>query len=260
MAPKKTATAIVKWDEKFAAYAKQSTQQVANVGGGTNVKFGRNKIEVGGLPVKGGKLECIILGSCAMNTWYKKDYDANDIQPPECYAFAEEVGDEDMKPHEQCGSPQSEECAPCEHNQFGSAKTGRGKACNNNVRLGLLVASDVEDGDSAAKAEMATAKVSPTNVKHWGAYVKLLESEYQRPPWAVVTEIQSFDDDKTQIRLEFRMVELIEDNDTIEKLEARFLKIQNLLQVPFPKPTEKTAPAKKAAPAKSTKFAGKAKR
>ena len=254
-------TSMTVWEQKFSGYAKESAEQVKNVGGGVGVKFKRGSIEVGGLPVKGGALECIVVGSCAMNTWYADAYDPENAQPPDCYAFALVQGDADMVPHDDASNKQSEQCADCPQNQFGTANIGRGKACGNNVRLGLLLSADVESGDDVKRAEMATAKVSPTNVKHWASYVKQLKDEDGRPPWAVVTEITSHDDDKTQIRLEFKKVENIDDPDVLEALEARYKKVQDVLQQPFGPPVERTAAPKgrgrQAAPStgKSNKFA-----
>ncbi len=244
-ANKSQTTALVPWSEKFAKYAKETKEQVKNIGtGGVGVKFGRGSITIGDTPVKGGKLECVIIGSCALNKWYETDYDPTDKQPPDCYAFSVIADDPDMAPHAAAAHKQSDKCADCEKNQFGTAKTGRGKACNNTIRLGLLTAKDAEDADGVASAELATAGVSPTNLGHYKTYTDMLEEEYGRPPWAVVTEIASYDDPKTQIRLEFRMVELIEDDSVLQALEKRFLKIQDLLQKPFAAPTERPVPAK----------------
>lgn len=254
MASKKT-TAIVPWDQKFAKYAKEQKEQVKNIGsGGVGVKFGRGSITVGGSTVPGGKLECVILGSCALNAWYDADYDPNDVQPPDCYAFSIVSDDPEMAPHEQATNKQSDLCADCEKNVFGSAKTGRGKACGNNIRLGLVTAKDAEDANAISTAELATAKVSPTNLKNFAGYLKAIEEEHGRPLWAVVTEISSHDDPKTQIRLEFKLVELIEDNDVLEALEKRFLKIQDVLQTPYAAPTERPKPVARG----KQKFAGKA--
>ncbi len=253
---KKGSTAIVPWDQKFAQYAKESKEQVKNVGtGGVGVKFGRGSIAVGGTTVPGGKLECVIVASCALNAWYASDYDPNEAAPPDCYAFANVVGAEDMAPHEQAPDKQCATCIECEKNQFGSAKTGRGKACNNTVRLGLLLAKDCEGGEDAASAELATAKVSPTNTKHWAGYVKMLADDHGRPPWAVITEVSSHDDPKTQIRLEFKMVELIEDDAVLAALEARVAKTQEALQEPFQAAAERPKPV-----AKNAKFAGRERR
>ena len=254
-------TSMTVWEQKFSGYAKESAEQVKNVGGGVGVKFGRGEILVGGLPVKDGALECIVIGSCALNTWYAEAYDPDNAQPPDCYAFALVQGDAEMAPHEDAADKQSEQCADCPQNQFGTANIGRGKACGNNVRLGLILSSDVESGNDAKSAEMATARVSPTNVKHWASYVKMLKEEHGRPPWAVVTEITSVNDAKTQIKLGFKLVETIDDPDVLEVLEARYQKVQDVLQQPFGPPVERTAAPKgrgaKPTTGKSSKFAAK---
>lgn len=247
--------ALVPWKEKFAGYAKDTRKQVENVGGGVGIKFGRGSIQVGGIPVKGGKLECVIIGSCALNAWFEDDYNKDDVQPPDCYAFAINVGDEDMKPHEKAESPQHEDCAGCPQNQFGTAKTGKGKACSNRVRIGAIAAKDAKDADTVVSAQLAIGSVSPTNLKHWAAYVKLLDEMDGGPrqPWNVVTEIQSFDDQDTQIRLEFRLVETIDDGDILTALEKRYNKVQDALQVPYGPKIER---AKGPAAGGSRKFAG----
>jgi hypothetical protein len=238
----KKSTALVPWKEKFASYAQDDKDQVASIGGGTSVKFGRGTITVGGLPIK-GPLECIIIGSCALNAWWEADFDKDDIQPPDCYAIALKVGDAEMAPHPECTSPQSELCKNCEKNQFGTAKTGRGKACANRVRLGIITSKDAEDSDNIATAELGIGSVSPANLTRWGAYVKSLQDLEGgvRPTWAVVTEITSSDDPDIQIRLDFRLVETIDDSDVLAELEKRVGKVQEELQKPYAPRTEKAA-------------------
>ncbi len=259
MAPKKQAaksTAIVPWDKKFAPYAKAAVEQEKSIGGGgLGVKFGPGTITVAGGTLPGGRLECVVLGSCFENAWYGgKPYDSDDPQPPECYAFGEVA--EDMAPKDDVTDKQSDTCAACPHNVFGSAETGRGKACGNKKRLALVTRKDIEDAASISTAELATAKVSPTNLKAWAGYVRALAEEHGRPPWAVVTEISSHADPKTQIRLEFKLVELIEDDATLTALEKRFLKIQDVLQTPYGPPIERpVAQPKRGTAGKSAKFA-----
>ena len=272
MAPKKTAakksSALVPWDEKFAGLAKEGAKQVATLGAvGASVKFGRGTISVGGSALKDGRLECVVLGTCALNALYTEEYDADNPTPPDCYGFAlvplgrnnEDANDPPFAPHEQVEDKQADTCAECPHKAWGTAKRGRGKACSGNIRLALLTAKDIEDPEDIANAEVGVGKISTTNQDAWGEYVKMLLDEHGRPPWGVVTEISSHDDPKTQIRLEFHMVELINDPDTLEALEKRVApdKVQELLQRPFQAATE--SPAKKPAKAvgKSTKFAAR---
>jgi len=268
-------TALVPWDEKFAAYAKQSTEQVKDVGVyGSSISFGHNSITVDGVEIK-GPIECVILGSTPHNRWYDGVYDAKNKVPPDCYAFAapnpDEPGttvagtDPSVKPYFTVVNKQSPQCngtddsAPCPKNIMGTATVGKGKACSNTIRLGLLVAADLEDSDTTKAAELRLAHVSPTNTRYFAEYVKMLgdaDGDYRRPPWAVITEITSHDDKKTQIRLEFKYVDSITDNDTLVELEKRFLKIQSVLQTPYSATATKDAAPAKSNAGKSGKFVG----
>lgn len=253
-APAKS-TAMVKWDEKFAKYAKDQKAQVANINaGGIGISFNPGIINVGGVSV-GNKLEVIILGFCAHNKFYKEKYNSSEKTPPDCYAFSMIYDDPDMKPHASSADKQADSCAECEHNEFGSAENGRGKACGNALRLGVLLSKDIEDSDSIAGLDIATAGVSPTNSKYYKAYTESLEEEHQRPVWAAITEITSNPDPTTQIRLEFKLVELIEDVEVIEALEKRFLKVQDTLQQPYSAAIDKPAPAGRGG-RNTSKFAG----
>jgi hypothetical protein len=262
MATKKAAAnsnALVKWDEKFSKYAKEQKAQVANItAGGIGVSFSPGVINVGGAPV-GNKLEAIIIGSCAHNKYYKEKYNPSEKTPPDCYAFSLIVDDPDMKPHAASADKQAEGCAECDFNVFGSAENGRGKACANTLRLGLLLSKDVDDAASALANDLATAGVSPTNAKYYKSYTDGLEEEHGRPVWAAVTEITCHPDPKTQIRLEFKLVELIEDVSIIEALEKRYLKVQDVLQQPYAAPTDRpAAPPVRGRGGASAKFVGKA--
>lgn len=261
MATKKVAaksTALVKWDEKFAKYAKDQKAQVANINaGGVGISFGPGIINVGGAGV-GNKLEVIVLGFCAHNKFYKTKYNSSEKTPPDCYSFSIIFDDKEAKPHEASTEPQADSCGECDNNVFGSAENGKGKACANALRLGILLSKDVDDAASVLSAEIATANVSPTNGKYYKAYTETLEEEHSRPVWAAVTEITSHPDPNTQIRLEFKLVELIENVEIIEALEKRFLKVQDTLQQPYSAAIDKPAPAARGGRNNTAKFAGKA--
>jgi hypothetical protein len=265
MAIKKTAgksKALVPWSEKFANYAKAGKEQVKKAGGGgASIKFGRGSIQVSGATVPGGKLKCVILGSCAHNRYFAKDFDKDDIQPPDCYAYAIEYNDPEMAPHPEALSKQAELCADCENFQFGTAKTGRGKACAQGMRIGALVATDCVDAEDIPRAEMATGFLSPTNVKHWKGYVDMLADEEGLPTWAVVTEITTFDDPDTQIRVEFALHEKIEDDAILTEIEKRadVEKLQSGLQVPYGPKIERQVRPKGKAVGVGKKFAANVK-
>jgi hypothetical protein len=261
MATKKKAasstTTLALWQEKFMASAKAGAEQLKNIGGGgTGIKFGHGTIQVGDAVKKDGKIEVIIVGYTGHNRWFKGKYDPSETTPPDCYAFSAILGDEAMAPHPAASDKQSTLCIDCPKNAWGSADTGRGKACANTVRLGCLLASDIDEAKDVAGAELATAGVSPTNLAKFKSYVNELADRAAsdggpRPTWGVITQIQSFHDDKTQIRLEFTLVSDIEDAAILEALEKRLNKVQDTLQQPYQATAEKVkAGARK-------KFAGK---
>ena len=255
MATKKTpSTALVPWEKQFAAAAKAAVEQESTIGGGgQSVKFGAGgTITVAGAQVPGNKLACVVLGACFAYGWYDAAYDPDDPQPPACYAFGE--AEKQMAPHPECSQPQSEVCADCLKNQFGTAAVGRGKECGNNKRLALVTANDAQDLDALATVELAMARISPTNLKGWAGYVRAIAEEHGRPPWGVVTEIAGFPDQKNQYRLEFRMVETINDPATFKVLQKRVEKVQEFLQQPYGPPVERPAKGKKQV-GKSAKFA-----
>jgi hypothetical protein len=258
MATKKAAkksTSLVKWDEKFAQYAKAGKEQIQSIGGtGLSISFGRGFIKVGDREIKSGKLNVVIIGYCAVNRFYKEAWDPNTKTPPDCYAFALAANDPDMAPHASVVRKESARCADCPQNAFGTASVGNGKACTNNIRLGMLTEDSIEDADLISAAELGVGHVSPTNLKRWKKYVDDIEEEHHRPVWAVVTEITSENDPKTQIKVSFKMVSLIDDQDAIDALEKRYLKIQEVLQVPYAAAQEKVV---KPVAGKSAKFAGK---
>jgi hypothetical protein len=255
MAVKKNA--LVKWDQEFAAHAKAAVEQEASIGGGgQSVKFGAGgTITVAGSQLPGNRLACVILGSCFENAWYDVPYDPDDPQPPTCWAFGEDP--KEMAPHEECQQAQSEACAGCPKNEFGTASVGRGKECGNRKRLALITAKDAQDTELIGTVELALAKLPPTALKVWAGYVRALADEQGRPPWAVVTEIAGYPDSKSQYRLEFHLVEVIDNSDTLTALKARVGKVQEFLQRPYGPPVERDAKRKKSPVGKTKKFGAK---
>jgi hypothetical protein len=260
-ASKKTETkALTKWDEKFAKYAAESQEQVKGLtGGGPQVKFRAGSIEVAGGTVPNNRLECVVMATGLLNAWYKDEYDPDNPVPPDCYALAEKDKNS-MKPHPDSPMPQCSSCSECAKNEFGSAPRGRGKACGNKVRLALLLASDLDDAAAASAAEFAMATCSPTNVKAWAGYVSAIADEHGRPPWAVVTAVSSHPDSKTQIRLEFKLASLIEDDELLEVLEKRLGKAQEFTLQPFAPMQAADNKNGKPKAGGSKKFAGKGSR
>lgn len=261
-------TAIVKWDTKFAKYAKEGKSQTKDLAQdfAASVKFGRNSISVNGEQLKQNTLDIIILNNCAVNTYYEAEWDTETKAPPDCFAIGTYSRDEDdlpvlnpMVPHSVVRHKQAETCDACPQNEFGSAIRGKGKACGNRLRIAVKLAKDAAEDPKTA--EVATALLSPTNVGRFTKYQNSVLDEYGRPLWAVVTQVSSYDDPKTQVRVEFKMVELIEDDALLTQLEKDYAGTLPLLQQPYQAVSdEQRSKTKEKAPAKKTaagsKFAG----
>lgn len=186
-AAKKTGGALVKWDEALAAKAKAAQRVAAAVsgGGGNFLSFKGGRLSYQDHQVKDGMLDVIVISAVAENNWYDGPYNPKVPQSPACYAFGRPDGDDDdMAPHKavfEAGNNQSDKCKGCEHNEWGSAEKGRGKACKNVVRLAMLVADVMDAADPAeaiSKAEVVYAKLPVTSGKNWAGYVNSLGSKH----------------------------------------------------------------------------------
>lgn len=157
---------------ELTALQKRIQDELAGIRGTVAAPSGRNistKGKVFSLPdgtSSQGPLNCVILDHRNFNRYFTEAYNPQAPKPPQCFAIAKEI--RDLAPHEEAVSPQAETCAECAMNKFGSAPTGKGKACRNTVRLAVAPA------DAADDAEPMILTVSPTGLKSWNALVNNL--------------------------------------------------------------------------------------
>lgn len=229
-AAKKPGTAVAKWDEALAARAKIAQKAEASVSTGEWISVKGGQLTFKGNVCPGNKLDAVILASRLENQWYEGDYDANSPQSPSCYAFG--TDEETMVPHEKSPNKQSDSCATCPHNEYGSADKGRGKACKNVRRVSLIPASALDDPGAIPDEQAAYLKVPVTSVKGWAGFVQGL-SQLNRPPLAFVTEISTTPDAQTQFKVNFRAKESIEDGETIGALLTRADKAEGAIEFPY---------------------------
>lgn len=130
-------------------------------------------------------LEAIVLDFVSMNAYYDKPYAPGKIDPPVCFAIGLEPGA--LVPSPNSPEVQSETCASCWANQFGSHPNPnrKGKACTNNKLLALL------PPDADANTTIQVLKVPTTSIKNFDGYVGSVARAFQRPVRAVITEITS---------------------------------------------------------------------
>ena len=124
-----------------------------------------------------GPLTCVILDWVTANVWFEGIYNPKDIKPPSCFAVGRVVSE--LAPSENSPKKQHDTCKGCPQNEWGSANTGKGKACKNTRRL-LIVPVDADENTMPWVID-----VSPTGLKHFDKYVGTLADNGKHPIEAV---------------------------------------------------------------------------
>lgn len=238
MATKKTAAkkapgkALIPFEERLRQQAQVATAIEENVGsGGQMIGTRGGRLSFGGAEVPGNKMNVVIIDHVLENHLYEGRFDPETPQSPICFAFGR--SENDMAPHENSAEPQHDACKGCPMNEWGSADTGSGKACKNVRRLALITEDQLDDVGSA---QVAYLKVPVTSVKGWAGYVRQLSNTLERPPMGVVTEISLVPDPKSQFKMQFKLVEPIEDGDVLEALFEKQDVVSTEITFPYAPP------------------------
>lgn len=240
---------IVSYEDKLREFAdeyadlEKSMSQFITTRGGV-LAFGEDELP-------GNQLVCVVLDFVRENAYYIDEFDPEVMVPPTCFAFGRSK--EDMAPDEMSDhpwfEPQNEQCLGCEYAEFGSAPRGRGKACGERRRLALIPAGYVEkEGrgwgyslfdkkEDFQKSEIAFLKLPPTSVKNWQNFVRHVAKQHSMPPFGVITHISIEADPKTQYKICFDMLELL-DRDLYETILARHEEAEEVIAMPYPPPDE----------------------
>jgi hypothetical protein len=240
---KKQSAALVNWDEKLAGYAQEASDSEQALG--SFISFKSGQLTVAGQPVKGNEADVIVLDSIYENKMYQGKFDSENKAPPVCYAFARTQ--ESLKPHEKSFDKKHEQCAGCPYNEFGTADTGKGKACKNTRRLGVLAIGNAETTETIKNREVFFAELPVTSVKGWAGYVKSVAAVLKRPPFGVVTKLSVIPDAKTQFKVVFSDPRPIP-SELLESVMFKVDEVKNSIVFPYPDPKpeeEKPAAGKK---------------
>lgn len=269
----KPGTAIVSWEDKLAEQAAQAAEAEKLTGGGKFFSTQAGVLKFDDTPMPGNQMAVIILDGIHENLFYGTAYDPDNRAPPKCFAFSrtddgELIAEEDMQPHPRVDEDmetferQSEDCASCPMNKFGSADKGKGKACGNRRRLAVIPAGVyqkqrnggfelelIDDEDVLRKADMAFLKLPVMSAKGYSQYVHSLSGEMRRPPHGVITRIFLEPDSRSQFRINFEMLEKVPD-ELMEVVMARHEEVTKAIAFPYsafvPDEDEAPKPARKA--------------
>lgn len=189
---KPASSAIVSIQEQLKAQAAAQASKIAPPSG-INIRVTQDKkFQLPDGSKVDGPLDLVIVDFVSRNTFYEGAYDPNNISPPACFAIHPEP--KQMAPSDNSPIKQSDDCASCPMNQFGSA--GKGKACKNSRVLAVL------PPDADADTPMWLLQVSPTALKGFDGYVGSVARTFQMPPISVVTSVD-FNPNETYASLTF---------------------------------------------------------
>lgn len=258
--------ALVTWEEEMAADALAAAETEANSGGGQFFSVRGGVLRWQDSPLANNQMGVIILDYLVENVYYAGKYDPDVSAPPVCFAFGR--NESSMKPHAsvvEAGSAQHANCLECPHNEWGSAHTGKGKACRNTRRLALLPAGQF---DAAGKFQLINdlahfestpigmLKLPVMSVKGYAVFVKALNGSLKRPPYGIATRVRVVPDDKSQFRVLFDPLMILPDKmrEVVTRrraeaeaiIDAPYRLSDNDDQAPAKKPNSRTAPAAKA--------------
>lgn len=261
MATKKPAasksTALVKWDEELAKQAEVAAGMEANTGGGQFFSTKSGILSWQDAPLPGNQMAVVILDSVLENVFYEGKYDPDTPQGPVCFAFGRE--EKTMQPHTiviESGNSQagaSGLCEGCEMNEWGSAETGRGKACRNTRRLAMIPAGTfnqagklelIEDEEHYESTAIGFMKLPVTSVKGYASFVKQVAGALRRPPFGIVTKVKIVPDPKTQFKVVFEPIMNLPD-ELMSAIMKRHEEAQATIDFPYQPNDEEQAPPPK---------------
>lgn len=181
MSKRETSTLPINYAEELAKEAAEISKRVANPSG-DRIRYNGSR----GFTTPDGEeataVEVVIVEFTSVNMYYDGPYDRDNIAAPACFA----IGDEPSTLIASSNSPdkQSDACATCPMNQFGSATVGKGKACKNTRLVAVTPAHEISK-DSA----IWIASIPPASLKQFDSYISGLASKHQTIPMGVVSEM-----------------------------------------------------------------------
>lgn len=245
----KSVTIVGSWRDRAAAsmQAMAVTQAKLPSETGNFLSFKGGVISHGGTVLE-NPLPVVILAVSSERSYYSSDYNPDNGATPDCYS------QNGSTPHANAAIPQNDSCASCRFNEFGSARTGSGKACKEGAKIALIHANVLDSPGMIEAAPIVTARVSVLNAKTLRSYMDALKSK-GLTLWQDITEITNRPDPKSQYAVSFLRIGADLDDATLDAISAREEAAQELLSQPYPEPREKAAPAQRAAaPVRKSKF------
>ena len=184
------------------------------------------KFSVGGDKL-GTSLNVIVLSTVYDNAYYNNKYDPENPNPPACFAIGTEP--KMLMPSALSPVAQNDMCESCMQNQWGSADTGKGKACKNGRRLLLASVDDDQDVDLE---NLVVLRLPPTSLANFSSYSKVITAKVRMPLNAFVTRI-TFDEDTTHPVLKFSFFSAKLPTPVVKSILSRQEEFESIISEPY---------------------------
>ena len=244
-------TAIVSWKDKMALVQAQAAASEAPKGGFLSFKGGNISYNDDLIP--GNNLGVIVIDFLLENGMFRNKYNPNKPAAPMCYAFGRT--EDELKPHPDCEESQHTQCGIsgqdgcCPNNEWGSDPDGgRGKACKNSRRIGIISADMLGQTDTLEriqKSSVVMCKLPVTSIVNFSRYVNQVVKAMETVPFAVTTELSTKPHPASLFQVHWKVTDEIRDQATLEALFAKRESFQKQLHLPYPKFEEEEQSAKK---------------
>lgn len=222
---------LASWRERAMQSVDRQKKQADKLpaGGSDFLSFKGGAITLGGSPID-NPMRAVVLDFQAERAYYSGPYVPDRKESPDCYSF------DGSEPHEKARNKQSDRCATCEHNQFGSAANGRGKACKEGMRAVFMSADDVEHAD---EAKLVQGRLSVTNSRTFDRFVRAIGDS---PTWRHIIALSNKTHPTNQYEVGIKVESQI-DEELLDGVSARVSDAEAMLSAPYPE-FEEAPPAK----------------
>jgi len=220
--PQEPTTAIMSIQEQIAQQLARQNETAAGLrSNGSYIGFKNAQLKVDGITIPANTLDVRVLAVLSERAWYSKDFDADAVQVPDCYALDATV------PHLASSNPQADNCGDCPHNKWGSATRGKGKACREAARV-IVIPANVP----LASAQMYTAKVPVTSLSTVTSFTSRC-GQAGKLMGEFVTKLSVVEDKKTFFKVHLTPVEVTPEMDMPALLKAQNA-AYDLAMTPYP--------------------------
>lgn len=178
--PRETSNLPIDYAEQLSKESQDITKRIQS-SGGSKIRSSGNRVFILPGGVESPEIEGVIVDFTAMNTYYDRPFDRDNPTPPACYAIG--TVPSQLVPPKDVPDRQADNCVTCPLNQFGTALSGKGKACSNKRVLALLPIDDVE-------GEIMTLDVPPGSIQSFDSYVAGLSAKHKTVPIGVITKVK----------------------------------------------------------------------